>query len=65
MPKVSVAKAPTIFTGRGICVVRVPSPRMDAIPVRIAPIPRRISPKIRIDSSLHIRNTYIYKKAPN
>ena len=38
---------------------------MAATPVRIAPIPRRISPKIRIDSSLHIRNTYICKKAPN
>ena len=35
---------------------------MAATPVRIAPIPRRISPKIRIDSSLHIRNTYICKK---
>ena len=33
VPKVSVAKAPTIFTGRGICTVRVPSPRMDAISV--------------------------------
>lgn len=35
---------------------------MAATPVRIAPIPRRISPKIKIDSSFHIRNTYIYKK---